>query len=77
MFKQHIIRGAARISLLGLIGLGVTLVDAQSSFATPAKCQGKCQANRMCADLVAQKNLKGAEQKTEYNKCTRDPMDYK
>jgi hypothetical protein len=77
MIKQSVIPSAMMMILVGLIGTTVLLLGTQMSFADPAKCMGKCQANRMCTDLVAQKNLKDTERKAEHNKCIRNPMDYK
>jgi hypothetical protein len=77
MMRQRVIPSVLKLNLVGLIGTSLLLFSVQLSFAAPAKCMGRCQANRMCTDLVAQKNLKGAERKAEHNKCIRDPMDYK
>jgi hypothetical protein len=57
MLNQMIIRKAGRVSVLGLIGLGLVLADVQISFA--GNCGGHCQAGKMCGDLVSQKGVKG------------------
>jgi hypothetical protein len=69
MIRQSLIRSGIKMNFLVLIGLGLILFSTHLSFADPAKCMGKCQANRMCTDLVAQKNLKDADRKAEHNKC--------
>jgi hypothetical protein len=74
MIKQHVIHNVFKLSVLGLVGLGAMMVEVQPSFA----CNGRCQANRMCADLMNKKGLKDRDQrKAEYEKCQRDPQNYK
>ena len=73
MVKQHVVRRAARVTAVGLIGFGLVMVDAPSSFAT---CAGHCQVMKRCADLAKGK-AKGAAVRTEYNKCMTDPENYK
>jgi hypothetical protein len=73
MIKQSVIRSAIKMELLGLIGMGLLLVGTHPSLAAPAKCMGKCQAARMCIDLVAQKSLKDTERKVEFNKLYSEP----
>ena len=75
MLKQHFVRSAVRVSILGLIGLGLAMVDTQTSFA--GTCLGRCQAMKMCGDLVSRKEVKGDQKKQEYQKCIRDPSSYK
>jgi hypothetical protein len=75
MVGQHIIRGAVRMGLLGLIGLGLAAADAQTSFA--GNCLGRCQAMKMCGDLVSRKGVKGDQKRDEYQKCLRVPSTYK
>jgi hypothetical protein len=77
MVRQRVTRSAIKVKTLGLVGMGFILFGSHVAFAEPAKCMGKCQANRMCTDLVAQKNLKDTERRAEHNKCVRNPMDYK
>jgi hypothetical protein len=75
MLNQMIIRKAGRVCVLGLIGLGLVLADVQTSFA--GNCLGRCQAMKMCGDLVSRKGVKGSEKRDEYQKCLRDPSSYK
>jgi hypothetical protein len=75
MLNQMIIRKASRVSVLGLIGLGLVLADVPTSFA--GSCLGHCQAMKMCGDLVSRKGVKGSEKRDEYQKCMRDPTSYK
>ncbi len=74
MVKQRIIRNAINLSILGLLGFGLLLVDAAPSFAY---CGGHCQMGKMCGDLVGKKGLKGDQKRDEYQKCMRDPTSYK
>ncbi len=74
MLKQQFIRSAVRVSTLGLIGLGLAMVDTQPS---SANCLGHCQAMKMCGDLVSRKAVKGDQKREEYQKCMRDPATYK
>jgi hypothetical protein len=74
MIKQHVIRNVFKLSVLGLVGTGAMMVEVQPSFA----CNGRCQANRMCTDLMNRKGLKdGDQRRAEYQKCQRDPQSYK
>jgi hypothetical protein len=74
MIKERFVSSAVKFVLLGLTVLGIMTIDAQPSFA----CQGKCQANRMCGDLMNRKGLKdGDQRRAEYQKCQRDPQNYK
>lgn len=75
MIMQRVIRSAIILSALGLIGLGVLLTDTQTSFAN---CGGHCQAGHMCGGMVEQKGIKDKNQRrTEFQKCMRDPQNYK
>jgi hypothetical protein len=74
MLKQHFVRSAVRVSLLGLVGMGLAMVDTQPS---SANCLGHCQTMKMCGDLVSRKAVKGTEKRDEYQKCMRDPSSYK
>jgi hypothetical protein len=74
MMKQYIVRSIVRVSALGLIGMGLAMVDTQPSFAN---CLGHCQAMKMCGDLVSRKAVKGDQKREEYQKCMRDPASYK
>jgi hypothetical protein len=74
MIKQYVISNVFKFSVLGLVGIGTMMVDLRPSFA----CNGHCQANRMCADLMNRKGLKdGDQRRAEYQKCQRDPQSYK
>ena len=76
MPKQRVTYRAMRMSLLGLVGMGLmAMVDTQPSLA--GNCGGHCQAGKMCGSLVNQKGVKGAEKRTEYQKCMADPQNYK
>jgi len=75
MLNQMIVRKASRVSVLGLIGLCLVLADVQTSFA--GTCLGRCQAMKMCGDLVSRKGVKGSEKRDEYQKCMKDPSSYK
>jgi hypothetical protein len=75
MTKQHFIRNAIKLSVLGLVGIGYMTVALQTAYA--GNCGGHCQAGKRCADLVKGKGAKGPEWRTEYNKCMSDPINYK
>ena len=75
MLNQKNLRKAGRVSILGLIGLGLAVPDVQTSFA--GSCLGHCQAMKMCGDLVSRKGVKGSEKRDEYQKCMKDPSSYK
>ncbi len=75
MTKRHSIRSTLKMSVLGLVGIGYLTVAAQTAYA--GNCGGHCQAGHRCADLVKEKGAKGAEWRTEYNKCMTDPINYK
>jgi hypothetical protein len=49
------------------------MADAPSAFAT---CAGHCQVMKRCADLAKGK-AQGAAVRTEYQKCMKDPENYK
>ena len=73
--NQRVVRRAAKIALLALIGMGFAAADVEYSYAY---CGGHCQAGKMCGDLVGRKGLKDKGQKRdEYQKCMRDPNSYK
>jgi hypothetical protein len=55
MLKHHFVRSAVRLSVLGLIGMGLAAADVQTSFAN---CLGHCQVMKRCADLVKEKGVK-------------------
>ena len=74
MLKHHFVRSAVRLSVLGLIGMGLAAADMQPSFAN---CLGHCQVMKRCADLAKGKGVKGAQARAEYNKCMTDPANYK
>jgi hypothetical protein len=74
MPTHYLIRSIVRLSALGLIGMGLAMVDTQTSFAN---CGGHCQAGKMCGDLVSRKGVKGDQKRDEYQKCMRDPSSYK
>ena len=74
MVKQRIISKVINLSALGLLGLGLLLVDAAPSLAY---CGGHCQAGKMCGDMVSKKGVKGDQKREEYQKCMRDPNSYK
>ena len=74
MTKQEIVRRAARVSVLGLFGVGLTIAGTQISLAN---CGGHCQVMKRCVDLVKEKGTKRPEFRTEYNKCMADPENYK
>jgi hypothetical protein len=75
MLTHDIVQRAMRVSVLGLIGMGLAAADVQTSFA--GNCGGHCQAGKMCGDLVSRKGVKGSEKRDEYQKCMRDPSSYK
>ena len=75
MTKQEIVRRAVRVSVLGLFGVGLAVVDVQTSFA--GNCGGHCQAMKRCGELVKEKGAKGPGFRTEFNKCMTDPINYK
>lgn len=75
MNKQHVIRNAIKLSVLGLVGVSYMTVAVQTAYA--GNCGGHCQAGHRCAELVKEKGAKGPEWRTEYNKCMTDPMNYK
>jgi hypothetical protein len=75
MIKPNFIQSIVRVSALGVIGMGLVMVDTQTSFAM---CKGAhCQAVNMCGDLVSRKGVKGDQKRDEYQKCMRDPSSYK
>jgi hypothetical protein len=75
MTQQHFVCNAVKMSLLGLVGAGYLTLAAQTAYA--GNCGGHCQAGHRCAELVKEKGAKGAEWRTEYNKCMTDLMNYK
>jgi hypothetical protein len=75
MLNQRILQKTGRLSVLGLVGFGLVLADVQTSFA--GNCLGRCQAMKMCGDLVSRKGVKGPEKRDEYQKCLKDPSSYK
>jgi hypothetical protein len=76
MLKQRVIHKAVRAGLLALIGMSIMTANTRPSFAG-GTCNGHCQANRLCTDLVKKKGLKGAQFKTEHEKCMGDSQNYK
>jgi hypothetical protein len=77
MTKQYVIRQIVKAGLFVLMGIGIAVLDVESSFAG-GTCNSRCQANRRCGDLVKQKGLKDADQRrAEFQKCQRDPQNYK
>jgi hypothetical protein len=75
MLTHYFVRTIIRMSVLGVIGMGLVMVDTQTSFAM---CKGgHCQAVNMCGDLVSRKGVKGDQKRDEYQKCMRDPSSYK
>lgn len=76
MVQERAIRKAINLSIVGLFGLGLLLVDAAPSFA--GNCGGHCQVMKRCAELVKEKGTpKGAAFQSEYNKCMTDSANYK
>jgi hypothetical protein len=74
--KNHI-RGSLRSVVVGSIALGIGFVNIHPSFAG---CEARCKAYKardMCGNAMNQKGLKGAERKTEFEKCKMDPYGYK
>jgi hypothetical protein len=76
MFGQRVIRKAVRAGLLALIGMSIMAANTRPSFAG-GTCGPHCQANRMCTDLVKKKGVKGAQFKSEHEKCMEDAQNYK
>ena len=52
MFQQHFVRAAVRVAIAGVMGMSLTLIEPQTSFAF---CGGKCQNGKRCAELVKEK----------------------
>jgi hypothetical protein len=76
MVHERAIRKAINLSVVGLFGLGLFLVDAAPSFA--GNCGGHCQVMKRCAELVKEKGVaKGAAFQSEFNKCMTDAANYK
>jgi hypothetical protein len=67
-------RKALRLSVVGLFGVGLLMVDAAPSLAN---CGGHCQVMKRCAELVKEKGVKGAAYQSEFNKCMTDQANYK
>jgi hypothetical protein len=74
MFQQHFVRAAVRVAIAGVMGMSLTLIEPQTSFAF---CGGKCQNGKRCAELVKEKGTKSSEWHAEYNKCMSDTANYK
>ena len=74
MLQQRVIRKAINLGVVGLFGLGLLAVDSAPSFA--GNCGGHCQVMKRCADLAKGK-AQGAAVRTEYQKCMKDPENYK
>jgi hypothetical protein len=72
MVKQRIVRNTVKTGLVALIGIGVILVNSESSFA-----QYRHQKSAICNSLMNAKGLKGDQRKGEYQKCMMDPQGYK
>ena len=76
MVQERAIRKAINLSIVGLFGLGLLLIDAAPSLA--GNCGGHCQVMKRCAELVKEKGTaKGAAFQSEYNKCMTDSANYK
>ena len=75
MVHERAIRKAINLSVIGLFGFGLLLVDAAPSFA--GNCGGHCQVMKRCGELVKEKGLKGAAYQSEFNKCMTDAANYK
>jgi hypothetical protein len=75
MFQQRIVRAGVRVGILGVIGMSLTLIEPQASFA--GNCGGHCQVMKRCGELVKEKGLKGAAYHSEFNKCMTDAANYK
>jgi hypothetical protein len=75
MVHERAIRKAINLSVVGLFGFGLLLVDAVPSFA--GNCGGHCQVMKRCGELVKEKGLKGAAYQSEFNKCMTDAANYK
>ena len=75
MFQRHIVRAGVRVSILGVIGMSLTLIEPQMALAN---CGGHCQVMKRCAELVKEKGTpKGAAFQSEFNKCMTDSANYK
>jgi hypothetical protein len=76
MIKKILVR-SIKMTLIGLMGMSIIVLDANPSFAEKGGGCGPGCHNRLCQDLVKQKGLKGDEFKAEFNKCKADPASYK
>jgi hypothetical protein len=74
MIKQGVVRRISKLTLLLVVGTAMA-TNAQTSFA--GNCGGHCQIAKMCGSMVSQKGVKGAQKRTEYQKCMMDPQGYK
>jgi hypothetical protein len=73
MVKQGLFSDLSRAGLIALIGAGIVIASANSSFAA----NDRGQKNHRCADLVNAKNLKGDARRAEWQKCQMDANNYK
>jgi hypothetical protein len=82
MIKLFDIRKPLGAAVIGSIALAIGVLSVQPSFAGSGhNCVvGNCPdsvARRMCNSALNEKGLKGAERKTEFEKCKIDPLNYK
>jgi hypothetical protein len=75
MFQQRFVCAAVRVGILGVMGMSLTLIEPQTSFA--GNCGGHCQVMKRCSELVKEKGAKGSAYQSEFNKCMTDAANYK
>ena len=74
MAKGNFERRLIEVALASFLASGVWALGTEKGLA----CSGHCQQARMCAALMKQKALKEASaRREEYQKCMRDPQNYK
>ncbi len=82
MIKLFDIRKRLGVAVIGSIALSIGVLSVQPSFAGSGRgcVPGNCpvyKVNAMCNQALNVKGLKGAERKTEFDKCKLDPFNYK
>ena len=61
---------------LSYIAVSVFLALALASAATAKDTKGTAQKTQTCKAKLADKHVKKADMKSEYEKCMNDPVDY-
>jgi hypothetical protein len=83
MDKQRVVQIAVKTGLLGVMGVGIMMIDVRPSFAVCdeihwTNTNGRCGIWKMCHDIVDKKGLKDKTLwDAEYLNCKNDPQNYK